>query len=79
MKCGTSENTNQKNNQMTFEYKGYEGFAEYRSEDGVYYGWILDIDALVDFIAESHDDIEKEFHLAVDDYIEFKKEIGRDD
>ena len=32
-----------------------------------------------DFIAESYNDIEKEFHLAVDDYIQFKREISRDD
>ena len=30
-------------------------------------------------IKSTDDDIEKEFHLAVDDYIQFKREISRDD
>ena len=57
------------NNQKILKYKGYN----------LYYGWILDIKDLVDYNSETEDDIENQFRLAVDDYIEFKKEIGRDD
>lgn len=74
MQCGRSENT-----QKILKYKGYEAYIVYHFWDDIYYGWILDINDLVDFIAESSDDIENQFHSAVDDYITFKKEIGRDD
>lgn len=78
MDCGILVST-MWNNQKILKYKGYDGYVHFSTEDNLYYGWILDIDALVDFIAESYDDIEKEFHLAVDDYIQFKREISRDD
>ena len=63
----------------TLKYKGYEGSVEYSPEDKVYHGEILNIKDLVDYNSEMEDDIENQFHLAVDDYIQFKKEIGRDD
>ena len=63
----------------TLKYKGYEGSIEYSPEDRVYHGKILNVKDLVDYSSETEGDIENQFHLAVDDYIEFKKEIGRDD
>lgn len=63
----------------TLKYKGYEGSIEYSTEDKVYHGKILNVKDLVDYNSETEDDIENQFHLAVDDYIDFKKEIGRDD
>lgn len=67
------------NNQKILKYKGYEGYVHFSTEDSLYYGWILGIKDLVDYNSETEDDIENQFRLAVDDYIEFKKEIGRDD
>lgn len=67
------------NNQKILKYKGYEGYVHFSTEDNLYYGWILDIKDLVDYNSETEDNIENQFRLAVDDYIEFKKEIGRDD
>ena len=61
------------------KYKGYKGYVHFGTEDNLYYGWILGIKDLVDYNSDTEDDIENQFHLAVDDYIEFKKEIGRDD
>ena len=78
MDCGILANT-MWNNQKILKYKGYEGHVHFSPEDNVYYGWILDIKDLVDYNSETEDDIENQFRLAVDDYIEFKKEIGRDD
>ena len=63
----------------TLKYKGYEGSIEYSPEDMVWHGKILNVKDLVDYSSETEGDIENQFHLAVDDYIEFKKEIGRDD
>lgn len=78
MDCGTLVST-MWNNQKILKYKGYEGYVHFSTEDNLYYGWILDIKDLVDYNSETEDDIENQFRLAVDDYIEFKKEIGRDD
>lgn len=58
-------------------YKGYSARPEYSVEDQIFYGKILGIDDLVDFYAENAKDLEKEFHAAVDDYLEYCKEIGK--
>lgn len=78
MNFGGSENI-MWNNQKILKYKGYEGCVHFSTEDNLYYGWILGIKDLVDYNSETEDDIENQFRLAVDDYIDFKKEIGRDD
>lgn len=78
MNFGGSENI-MLNNQKILKYKGYEGYVHFSIEDNLYYGRILDIKDLVDYNSETEEDIENQFRLAVDDYIEFKKEIGRDD
>lgn len=78
MNFGGSENI-MWNNQKILKYKGYEGYVHFSTEDNIYYGWILGIKDLVDYNSEMEDDIENQFRLAVDDYIEFKKEISRDD
>lgn len=78
MDCGTLVSI-MWNNQKILKYKGYEGYVHFSIEDNLYYGWILDIKDLVDYNSETEEDIENQFRLAVDDYIEFKKEIGRDD
>ncbi len=60
-----------------FYYKGYTAAPEYSTEEHIFYGKILGISDLVDFQSESAKDIEREFHNAVDDYLEFCAEIGR--
>lgn len=67
------------NNQKILKYKGYEGYVHFSTEDNIYYWWIIDIKDLVDYNSETEDDIENQFRLAVDDYIQFKREISRDD
>jgi len=64
-----------KNNVL--KYKGYYAAPEYRADDGVIYGTILGIADLVDFYSESAAEIEAEFHKAVDDYLSFCQEIGK--
>ena len=58
-------------------YKGYSARPEYSAEDHIFYGTILGISDLVDFQSESARELEKEFHKAVDDYLEFCAEIGK--
>lgn len=58
-------------------YKGYSARPEYSAEDRIFYGKILGISDLVDFQSENAKDLEEEFHKAVDDYLEFCAEIGK--
>lgn len=57
------------------EYKGYTGSVEYSMDDRIHFGKILKIDDHVDYEAKDIIDLEYQFHKAVDDYIEFKKEV----
>lgn len=59
------------------EYKGYVGTIEYSPEDKLHYGSLL-IGDFVSYHANNLIDLEKQYHNAVDDYIEFKKEIGKE-
>lgn len=65
-----------KNNDL-LRYKGYSARPEYSAEDRIFYGKILGIGDLVDFQSENAKDLEEEFHKAVDDYLEFCAEIGK--
>ena len=65
-------------NNCLFHYKGYTTKPEYSAEDHIFYGTILGISDLVDFQAEKPEDLEDEFHKAVDDYLAFCAEIGRE-
>lgn len=66
-----------KNNNL-LSYKGYLARPEYSADDRIFYGTILGISDLVDFQSESARSIEDEFHKAVDDYLEFCAEIGKE-
>lgn len=60
------------------EYKGYHAKIEFNSEDMVLRGKIDGINDYIDFESTSIDTIEHEFHSAVDDYLEFCKEVGKE-
>lgn len=60
------------------EYKGYHAKIEFDSDDFVLRGKIEGINDLVNFECESAKDLKKEFHEAVDDYLEFCREIGKE-
>lgn len=60
----------------TLSYKGYSAQPEYSAEDCIFYGKILGISDLVDFQSENAKNLEKEFHNAVDDYLEFRDKIA---
>lgn len=59
------------------EYKGYHTKVEFDAEGFVLRGKIEGINDLVNFECEDIKDVEKEFHEAVDDYLEFCKEVGK--
>lgn len=60
------------------EYKGYHTKVEFDSEEFVLRGKIEGINDLVDFECEDLKEVEKEFHEAVDDYLAFCKEVGKE-
>ena len=60
-----------------FDYKGYYTLIQFDSEDKVLYGKIENANGdLVLFESDSVKEIEKEFHDAVDDRFEFRKELN---
>lgn len=64
-------------NDSKIEYRGYHTYVRYSVADKVLYGKIEDIKDLVNFESESATEIENEFHKAVDDYIAFCREVGK--
>ncbi len=60
------------------EYKGYYTKIEYSAEDNVLYGKIEGIKDLVNFECSDLSDVEREFHLAVDDYLAFCGDTGQE-
>ena len=60
------------------EYKGYYTQVEYDYDDCVLYGKIEGIGDLVNFDSESASGIEQAFHEAVDEYLAFCSEMGKE-
>lgn len=61
----------------SWKYKGYTAELDMDYPVIPYCGHIANIDDLVTFEAGTLDELEKQFKLAVDDYIEFCKEVGK--
>lgn len=59
------------------EYKGYYSKVDYSVEDRVLHGKIEGIADLVNFECENAEDVEREFREAVDDYLIFCEEVGK--
>lgn len=59
------------------EYKGYHTKVEYSAEDNILFGKIEGIDDLITFECENVSEIESAFHEAVDDYLAFCEEVGK--
>lgn len=66
---------------MFKEYKGFVGTIEYNPEENLIYGKLAGIKDLVNYGTvygvQNIIDLHHEFCNAVDDYIEFCKEIGK--
>jgi predicted HicB family RNase H-like nuclease len=61
----------------TIEYKGYIGSIEYSSEDKCFFGKLEMIDDLVTFEAVNANELEDNFHSAVNEYLQTCKELNR--
>ncbi len=62
----------------TIEYNGYIGSIEYSPEDKCFFGKLEMIDDIVTFEAISADELEDNFHNAVNEYIQTCKELDRE-
>jgi len=62
----------------TIKYKDYYGSCKVSHEDKCLHGKILFINDLVTYEAQSVPEIEKEFHDAVDDYLETCEILGKE-
>ena len=60
----------------TMEYNGYLGSVEFSEEDGMFFGKVLGIRALVSYEGENAHDLVSDFHTAVDDYLAMCKAQG---
>lgn len=62
----------------TMNYNGYVGSVEFSEEDGVFYGKVMGIRALISYEGETAKELVEDFHGAVDDYLELCKEEGKE-
>ena len=61
----------------TMEYNGYFGSVHYNDDDKVFYGKLEFIRALVSYEGTDVASLRAAFEEAVDDYLEFCKETGK--
>ena len=54
---------------MDLEYKGYHGSVSYSKEDDILYGKVLEIGDSISFEGRNREELEKDFHCAIDDYL----------
>ena len=59
-------------------YKGYHARIDFDIDTMTLRGKIEGIGDLVNFESDSVENVEKEFHSAVDDYLEFCRDVGKD-
>ena len=53
----------------TMEYRGYVGSVEFSEEDGIFYGKVMGIRALISYEGTTAKELVEDFHTAVDDYL----------
>lgn len=60
------------------KYKGYTAHIEYDEDAKILFGKVLDIKDVITFKSKNPDEIEKEFRLSIDDYLEWCEESGEE-
>lgn len=60
----------------SMEYKGYVGSVEFSEEDGLLYGKVQGIRALLSYEGNSVAELKEDFHEVVDAYLDDCKEEG---
>ncbi len=62
----------------TMEYKGYVGSVEFSEADGIFYGKVMGIRALISYEGTTARELIDDFHSAVEDYLELCKNEGKE-
>lgn len=62
----------------TMNYKGYVGSVEFSEADGVFYGKVMGIRALISYEGETAKELVEDFHGAVDDYLTLCEDEGKE-
>ncbi len=62
----------------TMDYKGYIGSVEFSEEDGIFYGKVMGIRALISYEGETAKELVNDFHDSVDSYLELCKARGEE-
>ena len=57
-------------------YKGYIGTIEYDNEAKIFYGRVINTQDTITFQSDDAKQLEREFHVSVDTYLDFCKELG---
>lgn len=57
---------------VIMEYKSYTGTVNFSEEDGVFHGKVLDVTASISYEGTTMEDLIKDFHDAIDEYLEAK-------
>ena len=60
------------------EYKGYRAVVQFDYEAGVFHGKVVDTHDVIFFEGTSVDQLIKEFHFSIDDYLAVCAERGRE-
>ncbi|MEW5767906.1 MAG: type II toxin-antitoxin system HicB family antitoxin [bacterium] len=60
------------------KYKGYTGSVSFDAEDKIFHGRVIGTTDVIGFEGASVDELESDFHEAVDDYLETCREIGKE-
>jgi predicted HicB family RNase H-like nuclease len=58
-------------------YLGYESHVEYNKDTKLLHGEVIGLKDVITFQADCVEDLEKEFHVFVDEYLKYCKEEGR--
>jgi len=62
----------------TMEYKGYVGSVEFSEEDGLFYGKVMGIRALISYEGTTARELIEDFHGAVEAYLALCEAEGRE-
>lgn len=62
----------------TMEYKNYVGSVEFSEEDGLFYGKVMGVRALISYEGTNAKELVADFHGAVDDYLALCKAEGKE-
>ena len=62
----------------TLSYKNYVGTVEFSEEDKVFFGRVIGITDSISFEGDTVESLIEDFQNAVDEYLEFCKETGKE-